>query len=104
MMEKRKWAKLGIETSLLGFGCMRFPKLENGLIDEEQATQMLEMAYEAGVNYYDTAYMYHDGASESFLGRWLDTKPRDSYFLTTKLPVMMIQSLEDAKRIYQEQK
>lgn len=104
MMEKRKWPKLGIETSLLGFGCMRFPKLENGAIDEEQATQMLEMAYEAGVNYYDTAYMYHDGASESFLGQWLDTKPRDSYFLTTKLPVMMIESLEDAKRIYQEQK
>ena len=104
MMEKRNWAKLGIETSLLGFGCMRFPKLENGQIDEEHATQMLEMAYEAGVNYYDTAYMYHDGASESFLGQWLDTKPRDSYFLTTKLPVMMIESLEDAKRIYQEQK
>lgn len=90
-------------TSLLGFGCMRFPTNAQGKINREEATEMLEMAYEAGVTYYDTAYMYHDGESERFVGEWLDTKPRDSYLLTTKLPVMMCKSLEDAKRICKDQ-
>lgn len=58
---KRKMEKLGIETSLLGFGCMRFPKRADGEIDEEQAQKMLDRALEAGVNYIDTAYPYHDG-------------------------------------------
>lgn len=102
-MEMRKWNNKDIETSLLGFGCMRFPTLQNGCINEEEATQMLELAYAAGVNYYDTAYFYHDGASETFVGKWLNTKPRDSYYLTTKMPVMMIKSLDQAKEIFENQ-
>lgn len=103
-MEMRKWDNKDIETSLLGFGCMRFPTLEDGSIDEKQSTEMLEMAYEAGVNYYDTAYMYHDGASELFVGKWLNTKPRDSYYLTTKLPVMMLHNLDEAKETFEKQR
>lgn len=103
-MEKRKWEKLGVETSLIGFGCMRFPTNPDGTIEEEAAEKMLDKAYEAGVNYYDTAYMYHDGKSETFVGKWLDKHDRNSYFLTTKLPMGMIDSLEQAKEIFEEQR
>ena len=68
-MEKRKFEKLGIETSLLGFGCMRFPTQEDGKIDEVQAEKMLDEAMAKGVTYYDTAFPYHNGDSEPFVGR-----------------------------------
>mgnify|MGYP002529784377 FL=1 len=70
-MEKRKMEKLGIETSLLGFGCMRFPTLADGSIDQAATERMLDEAYRAGVNYFDTAYGYHDGASDGTVGRIL---------------------------------
>ncbi len=103
-METRTWNKLGIKTALLGFGCMRFPITSEGKIDEPRSVEMLEKAYAAGVNYYDTAYMYHNGDSEPFVGKWLDTKDRSSYFLTTKLPLVMIDTLEQAKQIFEEQR
>ncbi|MDE5747325.1 MAG: aldo/keto reductase, partial [Acetatifactor sp.] len=67
-MEKRKMENLGIETSLLGFGCMRFPTDKDGKIDRERAKAMLEKALAAGVNYFDTAWPYHGGESELFVG------------------------------------
>lgn len=70
-MEKRKFEKLGIESSLLGFGCMRFPLDENGNIEEKEAEQMLDMAISHGVTYIDTAYPYHNGDSEPFVGKVL---------------------------------
>ena len=63
-MEKRKFEKLGIESSLLGFGCMRFPLDENGNIEEKEAEAMLDLAIAKGVTYIDTAYPYHNGDSE----------------------------------------
>lgn len=102
-MEKRKFDKLGIETSLLGFGCMRFPTKPDGNIDEELAEKMLDMAMATGVNYYDTAYPYHQGASEPFLGRVLDKYDRGSYYLATKLPCWEVKSLDDAKRLFNAQ-
>ena len=62
-MEYRKMEKLGISPSMLGFGCMRFPTLSNGEIDEVKAEQMLDRAITAGVTYIDTAYPYHHGKS-----------------------------------------
>ena len=103
-MEHRAQKKLGVEPSLLGFGCMRFPTLEGGAIDEEQATAMLDRACEGGVNYFDTAYFYHNGKSENFVGRVLARWSRESYYLTSKLPTTLIHSLDDAKRIYAEQR
>ena len=85
-MEKRKLEKLGVETSLLGFGCMRFPMTEEGKIDEPEAERMLDRAISAGVNYIDTAYPYHGGESEPFVGRALKKYDRDSFYLATKLP------------------
>ncbi|MCM1569947.1 MAG: aldo/keto reductase, partial [Roseburia sp.] len=102
-MEKRKLKKLGIETSLLGFGCMRFPVNGKGEIDEPLAEKMLDKAIAEGVNYIDTAYPYHGGASEPFVGRVLKKYPRDSFYLATKLPVWMVNTLEDVERIFQEQ-
>lgn len=101
-MEKRTFDNLGISPSMLGYGCMRFPE-KDGHIDEEYAEQLLDRAYAAGITYFDTAYPYHGGASEPFVGRVLDKYPRDSYFLATKLPLWAVNSLDDAKRLLKEQ-
>lgn len=102
-MEKRRFEKLGIETSLLGFGCMRFPLNADGGINEELAERMLDLAMASGVNYYDTAYPYHNGDSEPFLGRVLDKYDRGSYYLATKLPVWKLEKKEDVENIFNEQ-
>ena len=102
-MEKRKLEKLGIETSLLGFGCMRFPVTAEGKIDEAEAQRMLDKAIAAGVNYIDTAYPYHNGDSEPFVGRALKKYDRHSFYLATKLPCWNVTKKEDAVRIFEEQ-
>ncbi len=95
--------KLGIETSLLGFGCMRFPTDSQGKIDRERAAAMMEQAMAAGVNYIDTAWPYHGGESELFVGEVLKKHPRDSFYLATKLPMWDVKSLEDVDRIFNRQ-
>ena len=93
----------GIDASLLGFGCMRFPTNADGGIDEAEATRMLDKARAAGVNYFDTAYPYHGGESEPFVGRYLSKLPRDSYYVATKLPCWDVHSLDDAKKLFERQ-
>lgn len=102
-MEYRNLEKLNIKTSLLGFGCMRFPILESGEIDEKQATSMIDYAISKGVNYIDTAYPYHNGKSELFVGKVLKKYKREKFYLATKMPIWNIESLEDAQKIFQEQ-
>lgn len=102
-MEKRKMEKIGIETSLLGFGCMRFPLTADGKIDEPLAEEMLDKAIAAGVNYIDTAYPYHDGASEPFVGRVLKKYDRSSFYLATKMPPWAVQNIEDVKKVFATQ-
>ena len=102
-MEKRKMEKLGIETSLLGFGCMRFPVTAEGRIDEPLAERMMDRAIASGVNYIDTAYPYHGGESETFVGKVLKKYPRDSFYLATKLPCWKVEKLEDIDSIFREQ-
>ena len=102
MLKTRRFENLGIETKLLGFGCMRFPT-KDGEIDEVEAEKMVDNAYVAGVNYYDTAYVYHGGKSESFIGKALSKYPRDSYFIATKLPMFSIDKKEDVRRVIEEQ-
>lgn len=102
-MIKRKTEKLNVETSLLGFGCMRFPTDAEGKIDEVRAANMLDMAYRAGVNYFDTAYTYHEQESEGFVGKVLEQYPRDSYYLATKLPIWLLERKEDVRRVFGEQ-
>lgn len=102
MLKTREFKKLGIKTKLLGFGCMRFPTI-NGEIDEIKAEEMIDTAYKAGVNYFDTAYVYHNGKSESFIGKVLAKYPRDTYYIATKLPVWNLKEKEDVKKVIDEQ-
>jgi len=103
IMEYRAMENLGIQTSLLGFGCMRFPLRRNGAINEERAEELIDLAYKNGVNYFDTAYVYHNGESEEFTGRTLGKYDRSTYYLATKLPCWMVKTRDDAKRIFEEQ-
>ena len=102
-MEYVNLEKLGVRPSRLGFGCMRFPTTPEGTIDEPRAMAMLDTAYRAGVNYFDTAYFYHNRTSEEFVGRALKRYPRESFYLATKLPLSLIHSLEEAKEIFEGQ-
>lgn len=99
----RKMKKADPELSILGFGCMRLPQKENGEIDEETATSMLRYAIDHGVNYVDTAYPYHNGASEPFVGKALAGGYREKVNLATKLPSWLIKSREDMDRYLDEQ-
>jgi uncharacterized protein len=92
----------GDEVSFLGFGCMRFPE-KRGKIDEPESTRLIAAAIAGGVNYFDTAWPYHGGESETFVGRVLSNYERSSYFLATKLPCWIVKSREDAERIFATQ-
>lgn len=101
-MKTRKFDNLGVEASLLGFGCMRFP-MKDGKIDEPEAERIMDMAIAQGVNYIDTAYPYHDGESEPFVGKVLKKYDRKSFYLATKLPIWKVEKAEDVERIFNEQ-
>jgi predicted aldo/keto reductase-like oxidoreductase len=75
-----------LKLSALGFGNMRLPTLENGAINTFEADEMVAYAYENGVNYFDTAYGYHNGESERFIGKSLARFPRDTWYLANKFP------------------
>ncbi len=104
-MVYREIERLKERPSLLGYGCMRLPTVpdSNGTVDEEKAYALIHRALEAGVNYFDTAYLYHNGQSEAVLGRVLQGVDRRTYRLATKLPVGMVKTQEDALRILEEQ-
>ena len=79
------------DISWLGMGAMRLPTTEpRGPIDEVKARELLEYAYKNGINYYDTAYRYHGGASETFVTSVLSQYPRNSYYIATKMPGHMM--------------
>ena len=101
-MEFRTLEKPGVKTSLLGFGCMRFPTAD-GKIDEARAEKMLDDAYAAGINYFDTAWPYHNGESEPFVGKAMNKYPRDSFFFATKLPCWNVKEREDGVKIFHQQ-
>lgn len=101
-MEMRTANKLGLQTSLLGFGCMRLPQ-KNGAIDYAESEKMLDAALAAGVNYFDTAYVYHAGKSEEVMGSILKKYPRDRYYVADKMPVWLPKTRDDLERIFQEQ-
>lgn len=87
----------------LGFGLMRLPEKE-GKIDHEQVCRMVDMYMQAGMNYFDTAYIYHGGRSETAAGEALVKRyPRDSFMLATKLPAWEIHKREDIERIFNDQ-
>ena len=89
--------------SLLGFGGMRLPRNADGTIDEAETQKMVDYAMSHGVNYFDTAYPYHNGTSELMLGKALSKYPRDSYVLADKYPGHQIADTYDPADIFEEQ-
>lgn len=79
-----KFADLSL--SMLGMGGMRFPTHPDGSIDMEATTKLFDMCIERGINYFDTAWFYHNGMSEEAVGKILRRYPRESYYLATKMP------------------
>lgn len=107
MVDKRKFKNS--EVSLLGLGTMRLPcktplkRESNPLISYEKGQRLVDIAYENGINYFDTAYMYHAGKSEKFIGTALKKYPRESYFLADKLPIWMCPRKEDMQKVFDKQ-
>ena len=91
------------KLSLLGMGCMRFPTLENGEIDEALTRSMVDTAIKSGVNYFDTAYPYHNGKSELVIGEILSSYPRESFYLADKFPGHQISSSYDPEVVFEDQ-
>lgn len=101
-MLTRRNDKNGDELSILGFGCMRFPMKGTG-IDEPRSIAIIRDSIEKGINYFDTAYFYHGGKSESLLGDALSGGYRERVKIATKLPPFMVNKLDGAKKIFETQ-
>jgi len=105
-MQYRSFPRIpGVPVSVLGFGCMRLPVLGGDMkqIDEAPARGLLRQAIDGGVNYVDTAYPYHGGQSEPFVGRALRDGYRAKVQLATKLPVWLVNAESDWERLLDEQ-
>ena len=94
-----------IRLSALGLGGMRLPVIDgkDAQIDEPAAQAMVDCAMEHGVNYYDTAWGYHGGNSETVLGKILSRFPRDTFYLATKFPGFNQSNMERVEGIFEEQ-
>lgn len=104
-MDYRENKKTLDRVSLLGMGCMRFPLLagDDKLIDRQEVQKMVDYAYTSGVNYYDTAYGYHNGKSEETIGAALKSYPRESFFLADKMPLWLVKEKSDLENIFAQQ-
>ncbi len=105
-MQYSNFDSIGRSISKLGFGLMRLPKAEEGSekIDRDEAYRLIDLAIKSGVNYFDTAYVYHGGDSEKFAKDALSRYPRESYCLATKLPGWAIKDHgKHTPELFQEQ-
>lgn len=105
-MAMNRHPRTGVPVSALGYGCMRFPMLSTASsprsdeIDEKEAFRLIDYALAHGVNYFDTAWFYHKGASEAVLGKALARHPRESFLVASKMPGRVIESLDQARDIF----
>ena len=91
-----------LKLSALGMGCMRLP-LKDKKIDVDQVRQMVKYAFDNGVNYFDTAWGYHDGESEKVMGEVLADYPRDSFYLASKFPGYDVSNIGKQEEIFATQ-
>lgn len=94
-----------IEISALGMGAMRLPVIggRDAEIDEKKTAEMVAYAMENGVNYYDTAWGYHEGNSEIVMGRILGNYPRESFYLASKFPGYDLSNMDKVEEIFEKQ-
>ena len=95
----------GIRLSALGLGCMRLPVMEgdDSRIDEQAVFEMVDYAMEHGINYYYTAWGYHNGNSEIVIGKALKRHERDSFYLASKFPGYDLSNMDKAEEIFEKQ-
>ena len=95
----------GHKLSALGFGCMRLPVFDgdDANIDESTTAEMVDYAVEHGINYFDTAWGYHAGNSETVMGKVLSKYPRDTFYLATKFPGYDVGNFGKHEEIFEKQ-
>lgn len=94
-----------IKLSGIGLGMMRLPTVDgnDAKVDEKAAEELVDYAYKNGINYYDTAWGYHNGNSELVTGKLLSKYPRESYYLASKFPGYDDENLPRVKEIFERQ-
>ena len=104
-MQYRQFGKLGWKVSALSFGTMRLPlnSTNQADINEREAIKLIRYAIDEGVNYLDTAYVYHEGNSEAVVGKALENGYRNKVKIATKLPVFSVRDKADLDKIFDNQ-
>jgi len=103
-MKYRTFSKrIAFQPSALGFGMMRLPMLNEQTIDVDQSIKMVRQAIDSGVNYLDTAYVYHGGESERIMGKVLKDGYRDKVKIADKMPMFLVKNESDLDRLFNEQ-
>ena len=103
-MDKTFIPSLNLSLPKLGFGCMRLIDDGRGNIEQAPALKLLHTALEAGIDYFDTAYVYHNGKAEAFLGKnFFSALPRGDFMVATKLPVSRIKEVNTCETLFREQ-
>ena len=94
-----------LQLSALGMGAMRLPVVDgdDSRIDESAAFEMVDIAMKSGVNYYDTAWGYHNGNSELVMGKALARYPRETFYLATKFPGYVLSNMPKVQEIFEKQ-
>lgn len=94
-----------VKLSALGMGAMRLPVVDgdDSKIDEAAAFAMVDEAMARGVNYYDTAWGYHNGNSELVMGKALARHPREKFYLATKFPGYDLSNMGKVEEIFEKQ-
>ena len=92
-----------LSLSNLGLGMMRLPVKEDGTVDEIKTEEMIKYSMENGINYYDTAWGYHNGESELIVGKILSKYPRENYYLASKFPGYDLSNMGKVVEIFNKQ-
>ncbi len=94
---------LGENISSLGLGCMRFPSDESGAVDMQKTEEIIDLCIKSGLNYFDTAWFYHQGKSEELMGHFLSKYPRESFYVADKMPFNKFASREEVVKTFETQ-